>query len=99
MCNLIRPQIQFKPASAPIRLGSLKRTRCLCKGGACVVGGEWRVMVEGEQRGGGCVCVCGGGTYLPPTQEAAEFHSRSELKRGEGLKLCGKKSFQSHSVW
>lgn len=30
-------------------------------------------------------CVCGGGGYLSLTQEAAEFHSRSELKRGEGL--------------
>lgn len=38
-----------------------------------------------------CVGVKGGGgggvegAYVPLTQEAAEFHSRSELKRVEGL--------------
>lgn len=40
-----------------------------------------------------------GNAYLPLTQEAAEFHSRSELKRGEGLSHVTKtSSCPSHSL-
>lgn len=58
-----------------------------------------RIHRRGEVRGFVCEHVCkvvvcwgegtmsreGGGDISPPTQEAAEFHSRSGLKRGEGL--------------